>query len=146
MQERVHDNWVYAQAVDYERRRIVLHTVYSHVDPHEFTDNVFDGVVVHHFEQQKISVGPDPANVLFEVEESEPALILGQYAPLLDRTKNYGWPMLEYKNIDDLASRLTAGGAKCFEVHGSCGLQGFVFAAKLEFRRRTSRAQLTGER
>jgi hypothetical protein len=142
MQESVHDNWVYAQAVDYERCRIVLHTIYPHVEPPEFTDIVFDGVVVHHFEQQKVGGEPYPANVLFGVEESDAAIILGQYTELLDRTKNYGWPVLDYVDLIDLASRLTATGAKCFEVHGTCGLHGFVFAAGMEFRRRPSRAQV----
>lgn len=143
MRDGVHDNWVYGQAVDHERRRIVLHTVYPHVEPPEFTDIVFDGVVVHHFEQQKVGGGAYPANVLFDAEESEPAFILGQYAELLARTKNYGWPVFEYADLDDLALRLTANGTKCFEVHGTCGLHGFVFAASVEFRRRPSRANVT---
>jgi len=46
-------------------------------------------------------------------------------------------------DLDDLARQLTAGGAKCFEVNGSCGLHGFVFATNMEFRRRPSRAQVT---
>ena len=53
MRDSVHDNWLYAHAVDHERCRIVLHTVYPHVEPPEYTDVVFEGVVVHHFEQQK---------------------------------------------------------------------------------------------
>jgi hypothetical protein len=142
MRESVHDNWVYAQAVDHERRRIVLHTIYPHVEPPEFTDIVFDGVVVHHFEQQKVSGGQCPANVLFDAEESEPAIILGQYTELLARTKNCGWPVPEYADLDDLASRLTTSGAKCFEVQGTCGLHGFVFATSMEFRRRQSRARV----
>ena len=141
----IHDNWVYAQVVDYEGCRIVLHTVFPHVEPPEFTDVVFEGVVVHHFEQQAFNSGHPPANVLFDVEESDPAFILGQYAELLARTKNYGWPVLDYGSIDDLVSRLTAGGVKCFEVHGTCGLSGFVFASQMEFRPRQRRAQVYSE-
>lgn len=142
MRDSVHDNWVYAQAVDHERCTIVLHTVYPHVNPPEYIDIVFDGVVVHHFEQQAVGGGPYPANVLFDAEESKPAFILGQYTELLARTKNYGWPVLKYDGTEDLVSRLTAGGAKCFEVRGTCGLHGFVFATSMEFRRRQSRATI----
>jgi len=77
------------------------------------------------------------------VEESDPAFIFGQYSELLVRTKNYGWPVHHYDGTDDLVSQLTAGGAKCFEVHGTCGLHGFVFAANMEFRRLQSRADVT---
>jgi hypothetical protein len=140
----VHDNWLYAQAVDHERCRIVLHTVYPHVEPPEYTDIIFEGVVVHHFEQQKVGGGPYPANVLFDVEEADPLFILGQYEGLLARTKNYGWPVHHYEGLGDLAAQLTAGGPRCYEVHGVCGLHGFVFARSVEFRPRTSRAEVAG--
>ena len=143
MQDSVHDNCLYAQAVDHERCRIVLHTVYTHTDPREYTDILFDGVVVHHFEQQKVGAGSYPVNVLFDVEESDPAFILDQYSELLIRTKNHGWPVFKYDGTEDLVSQLTAGGAKCFAVHGTCGLHGFVFAASMEFRRRQSRMEIT---
>ncbi|MGL4554284.1 MAG: hypothetical protein ACRC33_24230 [Gemmataceae bacterium] len=80
------------------------------------------------------------ANILFDVAEADPAELLGRYAALLAASKNYAWPVLEYDGPGDLAARLTAGGVKCFEVHGSCGLCGFVFAAGMEFRRRPARA------
>src|SRR5258708_7656406 len=145
MQTSVHDNWIYAQAVDHERCRIVLHTVYAHVEPPEYTDIIFEGVVVHHFEQQNVNDGKNPGNVLFDVVETDPVFILDQYADLLARTKNYGWPMLEYHGHNDLASRLTEGGAKCFEVHGVCGIHGFVFAKSVKFRSRQSHADVLAE-
>src|SRR2546430_373138 len=79
MRDSVHDNGIYAQAAGHERRRVVLHTVWPHAGPPEYTDIVFDGVVVHHFEQQKVSSGPYPANVLFDVGKTDPLLMLGQY-------------------------------------------------------------------
>ncbi len=140
MRDSVHDNLVYAQAVDYEHGRIVLHPVYQDIEPPEFTDIVFDGVVVHHFEQQAFRDAPIAANILFDAKESPPAFILGQYSELLASTKNHGWPVLAYDGLDDLVSRLTACGARCFKVHGACGLHGFVFAANMEFRSRPARA------
>ncbi|MBD2102630.1 hypothetical protein [Leptolyngbya sp. FACHB-261] len=139
----VHDNWVYAQAVDHDRRRIVLYTVYPHATPSEYTDVVFEGVVTHHFEQQNVGGGdPYPSNVLFDVEESDPTFILGSYSDLLARTKNYGWPVQAYDDLQDLVNRLTAGGAKCFEVHGTVGIHGFVFAMSMTFRERPGRAEV----
>jgi hypothetical protein len=120
LRESVHDNHIYAQAVDHERCRIVLHTVWPHCEPPEYTDIVFD------------------------VEESDPLLILGQYEELLARTRNYGWPVFQYDGLADLAAQLTAGGARCFEVHGVCGVHGFVFARSMELRTRPSQAEVTG--
>jgi hypothetical protein len=144
MHDSVHDNWVYAQVVDHEGCRIILHTVWPHVEPPEYTDVVFDGVVVHHFEQQKVGGGRYPANVLFDVGEADPLFLLGQYEDLLRRTKNYGWPVFSYEGLDDLVGQLTAGGARCFEVHGVCGLHGFVFARSMELRARDSWAEVVG--
>jgi hypothetical protein len=143
MREHVHDNWIYAQAVDHERCLIVLHTVYVHTEPPEYTDIVFAGVVVHHFEQQKVGGGEVPANVLFDVEETDPLLVLAQYEELLARTKDYGWPVPDYEGLEDLAEQLTAGSARCFEVNGVCGISGFVFARSMELRARESRVDVT---
>jgi hypothetical protein len=145
MPDSIHDNWIYAQVVDHERCRIVLHTVYPHADPPEYTDVVFAGVVVHHFEQQKVGRGPCPANVLFDVEEADPLFILGQHGELLARTKNHGWPVPCYVRLEDLAEQLTADGARCFEVQAVCGLGGFVFARSMELRAREARAEVAGE-
>jgi hypothetical protein len=144
MRESVHDNWLYAQVVDHERCRIVLHTVWPHCEPPEHTDIVFDGVVVHHFEQQKMSSGPWPANVLFDVEEADPHLILGQYEELLARTRNHGWPVSRYDGLEDLVTQLTARGTRCFEIQSACGTHGFVFARSMELRARESRAEVGG--
>jgi hypothetical protein len=144
MRDSVHDNWLYAQAVDHERCRIILHAVWPHAEPPEYTDIVFEGVVVHHFEQQKVGGGDVPANVLFDVEDADPPLILGQYGELLARTRNHGWPVLRYENLEDLVAQLVAGGARCFEVHGVSGVHGFVFARSMVLRPRKSRAEVAG--
>jgi hypothetical protein len=141
--ESVHDNWLYAETVEHDRCRVVLHTVYPHSDPPEFTDIVFEGVVVHHFEQQKVAEGHVPSTVLFEVEESEPKRILTEHTELLTRTKKYGWPISNYDGLDDLSAQLTANGAKCFEIHSVCGVQGFVFATSMKFLARKARAEIS---
>lgn len=142
MPDSVHDNWVYAQAVDHELCVVVLHTVYPHAQPPEFTDVVFEGVVVHHFEQQKVGTGPNPANVLFDIEAADGPDVLAEYRELLARTRNHGWPVLEYGDVDDLAAQMTAAGAACFRVRGVCGLDGFVFASSMRLRARAARAEV----
>lgn len=142
MRDGVHDNRVSGQAVDPEQCRLVLHTVWPHAEPPEVTDIAFDGVVVHHVEQQKAGGGPFPATVLFEVEEADPALLLWEYTELLARTKYFGWPVSRYEGLSDLVTQLTVDRARCFEVQGVCGVHGFVFARSMELRPRTSRAEV----
>lgn len=146
----IHDNWLYGQSIDHERRLLVLHTVYPHTgaDPWQYTDVVFEGVVVHHFDYQSYGgggVGGVPANVLFGVEEVDARFLLEPDRELLKRTKAYGWPVNSYEGLDDLIAQLTADGARGFEVHGSVGLAGFVFARSMEFRSRPSRADVAGD-
>ena len=146
MRDSVHDNWLYAHTIDHERSRIVLHTIYPHGDPWEYTDVVFEGVVANHFEQQLFEQqqnlgGEYPTNLLFGVEETDGRFILGQYEELLRRTKGHQWPVREYDGLDDLVSQLTKDGARCFEVHGVVGLHGFVFAHSMQLEARTSRAE-----
>jgi hypothetical protein len=138
----VHDNWLYAHAVDHQRRRVVLHTVFTHVEPWEYTDVVFTGVVAHHFERQQFGGGEAPANVLFDVEEVSDLLgLLREYEELLRRTKGWGWPTLEYEGLDDLVAQVARAGARCFAVVGTWGLHGFVFARSMELRLRASGAR-----
>jgi hypothetical protein len=58
MEISLHDNWVYAHCVDYDSQMIVLHTVYPHSEPYEFTDVIFAGALVHHFEMQCMTTDP----------------------------------------------------------------------------------------
>lgn len=138
MARSVHDNHVYLQIVDHEAARIVLHTWYPPA-PDEYTDIVFEGVVVHHFERQ--AVGPDAQIILFDVYEGDAADLLAGWESLLAVTKNYGWPVQDYTTVDDLVARLTADGARCYLVHGVIGLDGFVFAKRMKFVERAAKAR-----
>jgi hypothetical protein len=75
---------------------------------------------------------------------ADPLFILSHFEALLARTKNYGWPVSRYDDLADLAAQLTAGGARCFEVHGVCGVHGFVFARSMQLKARKSRAEVAG--
>lgn len=134
----VHDNVIYAHSVDYEQGTIVLNTHYSE-NPGECTDVIFTGVVTHHFEQQSLG-GLSPRAVLFDITEEDPENTLRSYAGLLGRTKNHGWPVLNYTSLANLVEQLTGGGARCFRVQGQCGIDGFVFAMNLRLEQRAARS------
>ncbi len=140
MEISLHDNWVYALCVDHESQMIVLHTVYPHSEPYEFTDVIFADVLVHHFETQCMTTDPRyPSNVLFDIEEEEAGTTLGRYWDFISSNQNYGWPASGWNGRGDLAGILTSQGHRCFHIHGTVGLDGFVFAMTMILRPRTSK-------
>ena len=138
--DNVHDHGVYASSVDYAHRRVTLHTVCPEGGAEQYIDVVFNDVVACHLEQQHF--GDDFHNVLFRVDETDATFVLKQHAELLARTKNYGWPIMSgYKDFEDLARQLAARGARAYEVHGTIGVSGFVFAGSMALIVRPSRHQ-----
>lgn len=129
----LHDNWLYAHMVDHDSRTIILHTMYPHGTSPEFTDVTFEDVLVHHFETQCMGAETGyPSNVLFGIEEETADITLGQYWDFISSKRNYGWPASGWKNCEELADILTGQGHRCFHIHGTVGLDGFVFAQAMK--------------
>jgi hypothetical protein len=140
MQTSLHDNWIYAHCVDHDSRLIVLYTLYPHGDTWEYTDVIFEEVLVHHFETQCMSDGSAyPSNVLFDIETEDSKITLGRYWDFIVSKRNYSWPVSGWANLEDLAQLLARDGHSCFHVHGTAGLDGFVFARRMLLKSRTSR-------
>lgn len=123
----VHDNNVYAYSVDCEGRRLILHTVFRHRQPHEFTDVVFHDVVAHHLEHVL------PGNILFDVEEADVDNLVRDNATLLSDSWRHGWPPIEYNgDLASLASALKAASVRAYLISSSYGLSGWVLAGGCE--------------
>ena len=79
MRESVHDNWVYGQVVDHERCRIVLHTIYPHVEPSEYTYKLKE-VFFSDPEQcggfYQVTVAYSAKEALEQLEKSRPEILL----------------------------------------------------------------------
>lgn len=141
----VHDNWLYAQSVDHERGRLVLHTAYPHVAEGrapEWTDVIFEGVIAFRFEELRCATSDDPACVLFDVEERDAARVLAGLGEPLARLRLRGWPLVDWTDLDDLVAKLGALGVRCFAVEGVCGVEGFVLARSMELRARADKARV----
>ena len=125
----VHDNFVYEYRVQLERQRITLFTEYR--DQGEIAERkinlVFSGVVAHQLE----CVLYEPANILLDVEETEPGLIYERDCDRFQRLKNHRWPFT-YKSPEELVLRLSQLGVKGYWVMGSCGMDGWILATTLE--------------
>ena len=67
--------------------------------------------------------------------------VLEEYAPLVQRLKNYGWPILvQYADPQDLERILRERGTHAYMLSSSLGLSGFVLALSVEYRQRESKA------
>jgi hypothetical protein len=131
----VHDNLSYAHAVFSDLRRIVIHTEYCEVQPIEYTDVVFSGVVAHHFECSLAG------NILNGIAETELESLVDDYEGLFRRLKNYGWPILtDYETLASLCRQLRAVGVRAYQVDSSLGLTGFVLRSSVEYVKRDARA------
>ena len=135
----IHDNIVYAYAVECRRRRIVLHTehrVGGGAGPVvEYTDVVVDGVLAHHFET--VFSG----NILFSIDEVDVARLVSDASHVLARGKPYGLPEgVPYNDPSELPALLAARGVGAFEISSSHGLTGWVLAETMTLRARAAAA------
>lgn len=127
----LHDHFVYGLAVHLEGRWLVLHTEYRNgPGPPVLIDLRFVGLIAHYF------VDVAEPSILLDIENVGVDWIVEEWGELFDSRKNYGWPPIEYADRSDLAVRLTDRGVQGYRVMGSCGLDGFVLAAGVEYCRR----------
>jgi len=142
----LHDYWIYAQQVDHDAKCIVLHTLYPHCEPQEVIDVIFEDVLVHHFQTQQMATSAlYPSNVLFDIEEEDAATTVKRYWHAIARERNYGWPAQGWTSMEELARILISQGHRSFHVHGTVGLDGFIFAKRMVLKPRPSRWALQAE-
>jgi hypothetical protein len=131
----VHDNFVYALSVHLEKRLLVLQTQYRDGSgPPTLTDLRFVGLVAHHFDDVA-----EPS-ILLDIEEVPPGWVVEQWGELFDRRKNHGWPPIQYVDRSELVNKLVSQGVHGYRVMGTCGLDGFVLAAGVEYHQRKADA------
>jgi hypothetical protein len=105
----------------------VLHTVFRHREPNEFTDIVFREVMAHHFAHVL------PGNILFDVAESDVATVVRENKELFAESWRFGWPPVDYKgDLDELVAALRTGLVRAYSIRSSLGLTGWVLAGGCE--------------
>ena len=140
MEISIHDNIIYGYLVkcdDFSSSvyQLVLYTEYFGPNQKvEYADVVFSNVITHRFE------AITSKTVLFDIEETQAQQIYEQDEELFLRLKNYGWPF-QYKDLDDLLHTLDKKSTRAFRVHSSCGLDGWVWAEKMELISRMERKE-----
>jgi hypothetical protein len=118
----VHDNLLVGYEVMCEQRRIVLHTRFKELEPHEHTDVVFEGVEAYHFE------GDDFGTILFDVVETSLDELVREEADRFERERNFCWPGGWNQSTDSVRAHLRERGCRAFVIHASFGMGGWVLA------------------
>ncbi|MCT4542102.1 MAG: hypothetical protein N4A63_01025 [Vallitalea sp.] len=122
---RVHDNEIISYEVDFENRKIIMHTQYQGSDLLENIDIVFSDVLVHMFENQL------EGSIIFSIEKHELFQFIKDNSDLLKKQKDYCWPMY-YNTIEELEERLFKDQYSYYVISSSYGLSGWVIAKNYE--------------
>lgn len=127
----IHDNFVYAVSIQLDKRVLILHTQYRDgARPHDFTDICFTGVIGHYFLDV---VAP---SILLDIETVPSEWVVEQWRSVFERGKNYGWPPLNHHDLDELCRLMKEKDIIGYRVMGTCGLDGFVLALGITYRKR----------
>ena len=113
-----------------------MHTRFPFATGDEFTDVVFDNVLIQYFEDAQFG----EQNILFDVGETPLSNFIEQMKEVLDSKRNYRWPPLQYGDFPDLEVQLSKLGVRAFQISTSLGLSGWVLAKSCRRERRTTRA------
>ena len=126
----VHDTFLISYSVLCRKRKIHLHTAFLDKEPHEYTDVIFSGVVIYHFE------GDNLDTIIFDIEEAELEDIYAEYEHLFSRLKNYAWVTFTYESKEDLFQKMREKNVKAFRINSSYGLAGWIWAENMSKKQR----------
>lgn len=117
----VHDNEILSYEVDFQKRKITLKTTCennSSVTIIEFID-----VLTHLFDTQL------QGSIIFDINKLEVNQFAKHNKELLEKQKNYGWPMY-YETIEGLLEHLQNEKYNYYVISSSFGLNGWIISKK----------------
>lgn len=119
----IHDNEIISYEIDLKHHKIIIHTIqYRNSTP---TEVVFCDVLAHMFETQL------EGSIILDIQKYELSHFVKNNRDLLEKQKNYGWPM-DYNTVEELTERLLKEQYVYYVVSSSYGLSGWVLAKKYE--------------
>lgn len=116
----IHDNEIVSYEVDFQGSKITLHTIGGNSDPVTTTIEFID-VLTHMFETQL------QGSIIFDISTLEISRFIEDNKELLEKTKNYGWPM-HYGTTKDLINHLYNEKYNYYVILSSYGLNGWIIA------------------
>ena len=124
MPRSIHDNTVLSYTVDCKSRSVTLRTSFKS-SPVEFTDVVFRGVAAYDFQDDCFG------NILFGIEEEEPAQVISTAKEKFENGRGYGWPGPWNSSLKEAIAFARKEGLRGFVISASLGLNGWILAKEM---------------
>lgn len=115
----IHDNEIVSYEVNFQERKITLHTICENSD--SVTVIEFIDVLTHMFETQV------QGSIILDISTLEVSRFIKHNKELLEKQKNYGWPM-HYGTTEDLLEHLQNEKYDYYVISASFGLNGWIIA------------------
>jgi hypothetical protein len=118
----IHDNQIISYTVNSHKREIHFQTVYKDKEPYEYTDVIFSGVIIYHFECDNFN------SIILDIDEVSLEEVYSQYESLFFKLKNYGWLSIDFETKEELIQKMKIENIKAFRINTSYGLDGWIWA------------------
>lgn len=115
----IHDNEIISYEVDFLKSRIIIQTLNG--NENSITTIEFTDILAHGFETEL------QGSIIFDIRTFVVNDFLESNKELLEKQKNYGWPIY-YENIEDLLEHLQNEKYNYYVISASYGLNGWVIA------------------
>lgn len=116
----IHDNKIVSYEVDFQKSRVTLNTIDGKRDS-VITKIEFNDALAHVFETQL------RGSIILDISTLDVSLFFKQNKELLEKEKDYAWPMY-YEKIEDLLEYLQNEKYNYYVISASYGLNGWVIA------------------
>jgi len=116
----IHDNKIVSYEVDFQKSRITLNTIDGKRDS-VITKIEFNDALAHVFETQL------RGSIILDISTLDVSLFFKHNKELLEKEKDYAWPMY-YEKIEDLLEYLQNEKYNYYVISASYGLNGWVIA------------------
>ncbi|WP_059049849.1 hypothetical protein [Paenibacillus senegalimassiliensis] len=115
----IHDNEIISYEVDFRNSKITIQTLNG--NENSITTIEFTDILAHGFETEL------QGSIIFDIRTFVVSDFLESNKELLEKQKNYGWPIY-YENIEDLLEHLQNEKYNYYVISASYGLNGWVIA------------------
>ncbi|MBT2283614.1 hypothetical protein J7E78_08705 [Paenibacillus polymyxa] len=120
----IHDNEIISYEVDFQKSKITLNTLGGSGDS-DTTYIEFIDVLAHMFETQL------QGSIILDISTFDIDRFSKHNKELLEKQKNYGWPM-HYETIEDLLEYLQNENYNYYVISASYGFNGWIVAKEYD--------------
>lgn len=118
---KIHDSKILNYQVDFKYSKIEMKVL----DEQENQWNIlFEDFFAFHFEDQL------PSSILLDIVEEKVATFALENKELLDKEKDYSWPM-DYDYLEEMINYIKENGYNYYKIQASYGLNGWVLSKRL---------------